>query len=134
MESAGADFHIQGLQYDATLFAPELLERQDQRLETAGGVTLGGWNAVRDNFRGLQVGLLNTVGLETAGAQYGFLNWAGILDGHQVGVFNHAWTLRGFQVGIMNTTGHLEGVQIGLLNVVTERYPFSAVPLFSMAW
>ena len=47
MERAGADLHVVGLQDDAALLAPELLQRQDQVLK---GLP---WDAARQGVRPL---------------------------------------------------------------------------------
>lgn len=101
--------------------------------ERSAGFSLGFLN-YGDNYRGLQLGLVNVDKQDAFGWQGCFfssvVNWtSNSMTGLQTGVVNFAGHLKGVQFGFVNYADDgKSGVQIGLINIFPKNQWFSALP------
>ena len=80
------------------------------------GVGIGG-HKVGGNAKGIQYGLFNYVEGDFTGWQHGLANYSfGETTGLQTGIYNRGGHFVGLQLGLVNRVRLLGGVQIGLLN------------------
>jgi len=84
-------------------------------------------NVVKEEFTGLQIGLINLDGA-ASGVKLGLLmnNVDAMSKGIDIGIINTALESHGLQVGLINYCEFMVGVQIGLVNIIRE----SNVPFF----
>lgn len=69
--------------------------------------------------KGLSVGMVNFTDGTMKGAEFGFINSAGVLEGYQAGFVNMTEKIEGCQSGFVNIAGSLNGGMAGFVNNVT---------------
>jgi hypothetical protein len=137
----------QGKPFQLALFNPVQIVSDEQGVSGVAINILYGKNAF---LRGIELGLVNYVAGDAAGAQWGIVNVtganhlglqdafvsithgkieglqlglvtvAGSTSGFQVGLVNHATNARGLQFGLVNHAVTMNGLQIGIVNVIEQ--------------
>ena len=98
------------------------------------GVQLGVINYVNGNATGIQAAFYNQ-SQDYSGVQVGVLNTAQNTHGLQLGIANSATAMEGLQIGLLyNSTDTLNGIQIGLLNFIWDRKPVFFFPIINASF
>jgi hypothetical protein len=95
----------------------------------SAGLSLGLINYA-DNYKGIQLAVINYTKSDFLGWQAGAVNYTdGLMKGLQTGVVNYAGRLTGLQLGVLNYAATAEtGVQIGLVNLIPQNGWFTGLP------
>lgn len=73
-----------------------------------------------DDMFGIQFSLINQIGGNGRGTQFGIINYSHKFYGFQLGALNRTDNVAGLQLGILNTADDVEGIQIGIVNIAKD--------------
>ena len=97
------------------------------------GLDLGLVNVVSQDLAGAQIGLYNACKTSNEGCfQFGIINNADQFSGMQFGLLNLSGQAHGLQLGVLNMCDTMDGgIQIGLLNFIVRSEYLVFCPLFN---